>query len=255
MSYRLRLSATVVSVATLLAVSAATAHDSHDHSHADDHKHEEHAHDHDHDHDDHRQHGAHVHGISTMNVAQSGSDLLIELMSPSANIVGFEYMPETEAEITALTAAVATLEASDGLFELPSAAQCSLVEANVEGEQLTHMAEEAEHDHSHDDHAHDHNHDHAEHKHDDHDHAGHNHSGHDHSGHDHAGHDHDHDHGTHSEIHASYLYTCGTPTALDEIHVNVFSAFPGTEQINVQFLSDSGQNAFTLTADETHLHF
>lgn len=43
-------------------------------------------------------HDAHVHGVGKLNVALDGDDLIIELTSPAANIVGFEHTPENEQQ-------------------------------------------------------------------------------------------------------------------------------------------------------------
>ena len=43
-----------------------------------------------------RQESSHIHGIVEMNLAVEGSQLYIELISPAANIVGFEHAPSTD---------------------------------------------------------------------------------------------------------------------------------------------------------------
>lgn len=42
--------------------------------------------------------GAHVHGIGELNVAIDGEALLVELISPAMDLVGFEHAPRTEAQ-------------------------------------------------------------------------------------------------------------------------------------------------------------
>jgi hypothetical protein len=44
-----------------------------------------------------RQHGAHVHGIGALNIAQENNELFIELTTPAANIVGFDA-PRTDEQ-------------------------------------------------------------------------------------------------------------------------------------------------------------
>ncbi|MCF7994732.1 MAG: DUF2796 domain-containing protein, partial [Chromatiaceae bacterium] len=55
-----------------------------------------------HNEDEHyRQQGAHVHGVGQLNVAVDGSALLVELISPAMDLVGFEHAPRNEAQRTA----------------------------------------------------------------------------------------------------------------------------------------------------------
>lgn len=42
---------------------------------------------------EHREHGAHEHGVAQLNLVLEGEKLLIELASPGVNIVGFEHAP------------------------------------------------------------------------------------------------------------------------------------------------------------------
>jgi len=57
------------------------------------------AQDHHHDHDEaHRHHGAHVHGMATLDLVMDGQELMIHLQSPLMNFLGFENQPETEQQ-------------------------------------------------------------------------------------------------------------------------------------------------------------
>ncbi|MGL6261337.1 ZrgA family zinc uptake protein, partial [Vibrio sp. WXL210] len=109
-----------------------------------------------------RQHGSHVHGEVELNVAQDANELLIEIVAPGADVVGFEHAPKTEQEEAALKQAIAKLEQPTSLFTLTANANCS-----VEHVSVTHTLGEDSldhHDHGHDEHKHD-DHDHDEHKH------------------------------------------------------------------------------------------
>jgi hypothetical protein len=59
---------------------------------------------------EHRQHGAHVHGLAILNLALDGQQIRIELHSPAANIVGFEHAPASAVHHAALDQAVARLQ-------------------------------------------------------------------------------------------------------------------------------------------------
>ena len=79
-----------------------------DHGHDEDHEHG--AEDHEHDEDQKREHGAHEHGVAELFIAWSGGEMAIDLRTPAYNVVGFEYVPTTDAEIALLEESIAVLE-------------------------------------------------------------------------------------------------------------------------------------------------
>lgn len=97
-----------------------------------------------------RQHDAHVHGIGMLNIAVAGDELVIELHSPAANIVGFEHAPAHEEQQHAISEATALLEQGEKLFSLPAAAQCTLTDVQVEND-MTHGQGEDDTHHRHED--------------------------------------------------------------------------------------------------------
>ncbi len=175
-------------------------------------------HEHEHDHEK-RQHDAHVHGIAALNLALEGDEVHVELDSPAANIVGFEYAPSSEADHAALDKAVATLQDGDRLFRFNAEAGCRMEKANVASSLL---------DEEHGEHKGDHGHE----KHEEH--------GHDKDEHEHEGE-------THSDIKAAYHFECDQPGKLTQLTVELFEAFPGTEELNVQYVIESKQGAAQLT--------
>ena len=77
---------------------------------------------------------------------------------------------------------------------------------------------------------------------------------HDHDSHDHDDHDHDHDHsGEHSEVNASYQWTCSNPAGLDALELTFISGFTSVETVRVQLLTAGGAQVMNLTADDTLL--
>lgn len=84
----------------------------------------------DHRHDPH--HGAHQHGVSTLEVAVDGATLSIHLASPLDNVVGFEHAPRTAKQRAAASQALATLKQGGELFAPTPAAGCTLAEVKVE---------------------------------------------------------------------------------------------------------------------------
>ncbi|MGR3503541.1 zinc uptake protein ZrgA [Pseudaestuariivita sp.] len=236
--------------------------------------------------EDTRQLDAHVHGVGTLNIAVDGQSLALELITPGADIVGFEYEATSEADMAAIEAALVTLSDPVQLFGISDAAGCEVLLASAELE----AEDEHDHDHGedtdgdHDDHAHgdedhgdevhgheghdgdkdhaegEHDHDHGEeHAHGeehDHDHGeAHAHAednDHDH-GEDHA-HD-DHDHGEehaearHTEFHAEYLMTCSSLEDIGTLELTYFESFENALELEVQVVSSAGAQATELTRE------
>ncbi len=73
----------------------------------------------------------HQHGHGTATITFEGNRLAIELVMPGADIVGFERPPQTPAEEVALAGATAALRNPIGIVALPTAARCTVAEAEV----------------------------------------------------------------------------------------------------------------------------
>ncbi|WP_218753080.1 zinc uptake protein ZrgA [Vibrio parahaemolyticus] len=183
--------------------------------------------------EEYRQHSAHVHGHVEFNIAQDGSDLLLEITAPGADVVGFEHAPENAEQEKTLQHAVATLEDSNALFAINPQAQCEIEEVHVE-HSLGGQHEEHEH-HDHEGHDHD---EHAHHDHDEHD----GHEGHDHS-----------EHSDHGEFTVQYRFHCAQVGELSRIQTDWFNQFPSTESVNVNLFTDTTQSATSLTKSNTKI--
>ena len=191
-----------------------------------------------------RQEDSHVHGVAKLNVVVENQQLLMELESPAANIVGFEHKPGNAEQEEAVHKAEETLQDGAKLFALPDAAACQLTAAEVK------WTLEEEHE-DHDQHEKD---EHAEHEHDKDEHAEHEKDEHDHDKDEHAHEEHAHEEGeTHSEFHVEYAFQCGSPDKLDSIEVLLFQAFPGMEEIEAQVIGPNGQTAVELTAEANRI--
>ena len=79
-----------------------------------------------------RVHDAHVHGVSRLNIAIEGNTVEMELLSPGANIVGFEHKAESAEDKALVARAAAVLHDGEKLFAFPSGAECRLQTAKVE---------------------------------------------------------------------------------------------------------------------------
>src|SRR5690554_4471147 len=56
---------------------------------------------HEHHHEGHRHHGAHVHGMATLDLVADANNIMIHLRSPLVNLLGFEHQPVTTQQETA----------------------------------------------------------------------------------------------------------------------------------------------------------
>lgn len=185
--------------------------------------------------EEYRQHEAHVHGHVEFNIAQDGKDLLIEITSPGADVVGFEHAPENAEQEQALKQAIAALKDTDKLFAINQQAKCVIEDVHV-----SHTLGQDSHE------GHDH-HDHEGHDHDKHDHEGHDHDKHEHD------HEHEHEHGGHGEFTVEYRYHCDSVADLNSIDTTWFKQFPATESISANLFTDTTQSATTLNKGNTKI--
>ncbi len=200
-----------------------------------------------------RELSAHEHGVGELNIAVAGSDLVIELHAPGADIVGFEHAAESDADKAAVEAALAVLGDLSSVIALPAAAECSVsaaeAELHIEGAHEDHDDHDEHEAHGHDDHHDDHK-EHDDHKdHDDHAHEDHK----DHDAHDHDEHDHAEEAGGHSEFEASYTLTCAAPDQIETLDFAYFGQFENARELHVQIASDAGAQAFDVERDAAAL--
>lgn len=161
--------------------------------------------------------GPHEHGVGQFNVVLDGNALMLELLVPAGDIVGFEHLPATVKERMAVRRVAAELTKAERQFVLPAAAGCKLVAAEVDGEQMEAIG-------------HTHNHDHA----------------HTHGSEGHDAH-------VHAEYHAVYRYTCRQPQALDRIELKLFAHYKSLGTLRWQAVLPDGARAGEVTAAAPHL--
>lgn len=173
-----------------------------------------------------RIHDAHMHGVSRLNIAIEENTVEMELLSPGANIVGFEHTAESAEDKALVARATALLHDGEMLFAFPSGAECLLQAAEVESALIE--EDHGDHDehetHEIDEHADEHNDEHS-------------------------------DDADHAEFHARYHFQCGQPERLEHIDVKLFEHFPGTNELEVQTISPDGQGAYELTPASPRLNF
>lgn len=170
-----------------------------------------------------RQVDKHEHGVGELNIATEGDVIEFEFMIPGADIVGFEYVAKSDADIASIKKALKTFENYENVFTLPKNSRCQLTEKQV-------ALKEDEDDH--DDHE----------EHDEHD---------DHEGHD----DHDeHAEENHNEFYAKYSFECGDIKAINKVEFPYFSTFPNSGELEVQFISSIGSVSFEVEAEEPSIN-
>jgi hypothetical protein len=165
--------------------------------------------------EEHRELGPHEHGVGRLNIAVEGKRVSMELEVPGADIVGFEHEASTEQQKAAVSKAIATLKGALKVFELPAEAKCKLAEAKVEI-----GAED-----------------------------------HDHAGHENAEHEGKEEEGHHSEFHATYAIDCTAPEKLNGIAFRYFELFAGARKLDINLVTDKGQNHYEVTRESQKLKF
>lgn len=173
---------------------------------------------------------AHVHGMTTAEIAVEHGQVQINLLSPGMDIVGFEYAASTDADKDAVEAAIRQFLAPETMVTLPAAAECRLTEvlAHLHSGEQDH---DDEHGEEHDNHAED-------------DHEG-------HGGHD----DHAEEGAAHSEFHARYIFACEDEEALTSVGFPFFDRFEGAQEIEVQYVTETGAGTAELTRATPELTF
>ena len=175
-------------------------------------------------------------------MVREGDELLVELITPAANLVGFEHQPENEAQHQQVEQALAMLEAPSNLATFPEAARCELqeqeIETNMAGVDPAHHEEHEEHE----EHADEHDEEHEEH------------ADESHADHDEHGDDHGHEgEEVHSEFHARYVFRCQDMNALDSAELPLFDTFQGMEEVEVVIVGPNGQTKAEVTPGDSRL--
>jgi hypothetical protein len=163
-----------------------------------------------------REHGAHMHGVSQLNIAVEGKTIEMELVSPASDIVGFEHAAKTDAEKKAVEQASETLSKGLTVFSFPADGKCAVEEVDVRS--TLEATRETHHGgHAHDEKA--------------------------------PGHAPE----THAEFHVHYHFHCENPAAVTYLDVKLFDHFKTMREIEVQALTTQGQRAQELTPGAARL--
>ena len=171
-----------------------------------------------------RQVDKHEHGVGELNIAIDGSLAEFEFMLPGADIVGFEYEAKSDEDLAKIENALLVLENYENLFALTKNSKCVLADLDyhLSGEEHDEHADEEHDEHAdeeHDEHADEEHEEHAEEE-------------------------------SHTEFYAKYSFKCDNIKLLDKVEFSYFKTFPNSSELEVQFVSDIGSNAFELEADK-----
>ena len=176
-----------------------------------------------------RQVDKHEHGVGELNIAIDGSLAEFEFMLPGADIVGFEYEAKSDEDLAKIENALLVLENYENLFALTKNSKCVLADLDyhLSGEEHEEHDEHADDEHADEEHADEEHDEHADEEHEEHA-----------------------DEESHTEIYAKYSFKCDNIKQLDKVEFSYFKTFPNSSELEVQFVSDIGSNAFEVEADK-----
>ncbi|OBT16352.1 hypothetical protein A9264_11990 [Vibrio sp. UCD-FRSSP16_10] len=165
-----------------------------------------------------RQHGAHVHGYVLFDVAQDNNDLLIDIVSPGMDVIGFEHDVNTADEAKVMANAMQILQQPNAIVSINQQAQCTVSDSTVQTFKSLPPTDVATEQNS-------------------------------------AVHNPFVDHNTHNNFDIQYHFTCQSPQQLNQIAVHWFDHFTNSKVITVNYIGEQGQLALSLDPQHTVIHF
>ena len=186
---------------------------------------------------------AHVHGEAELTIAFEGQRIEMQLVSPAANIFGFEHAPKNDEQNEQVHRAESILKSADTLFQF-SGGDCKNTSQTLE---IPFSHEEASHEeHANEEHGHDEKHSDEEHGHNDEVAEAHDDDSDDHG---HDDHEHEEDHETHTQVVANYVFECDS-AGLTQIQASFLEQFPAIESLDAQWITETKQGAAELSANQ-----
>ena len=167
-------------------------------------------------------HGAHLHGVAELTVALEENAIEMMFTAPAASVVGFESKAASSEQLKAVEDAKLVLRDPFQLVTFVGK-ECDLVQAAVD---LTAISSSQKDEH------------------DDHD------EGHDDHNEGHDDHDSVDDEESHSDIIAKYEFKCSSDDQLKKLKFGPDQLLFGLDKVNVMWVSESGQGAAEVTADQ-----
>ena len=171
--------------------------------------------------------GPHVHGAAELMLAAEGNKVEIILNVPAMSVVGFESQVVSAEQQQAVSDADALLRNPDQLFSLRGG-QCVLEDTQVDFSAITDVSLDTEEDHHTDD----------------------EHADHEQPAHEEAVVDEDH-----SDISVQYHFNCDKSAALEQLRFGPDGLPFGLEQINIMWVSESGQGGAEVSINRPYVDF
>ena len=171
--------------------------------------------------------GPHVHGAAELMLAAEGNKIEIILNVPAMSVVGFESQVVSAEQQQAVSDADALLRNPDQLFSLRGG-QCVLEDTQVDFSAIKDVALDAEEEH----------------------HTEEEHAAHEHSAHAEALVEEDH-----SDIAVQYHFYCDNSAALEQLRFGPDGLPFGLEQINIMWVSESGQGGAEVSIKRPYVDF
>ncbi len=162
---------------------------------------------------------AHQHGQAELNLAVEGQRVFVELITPAANLLGFEHAPRTPTERTHLEQRLDLIQQGPQLIRFPQAAQCRQELAEIESPLLnavTRQSQAPEPDH-------------------------------------HAPGEKTAETAAHSEFHIRFAFHCEQPTALTHAELLLWEHFAAFERVHARLITATGQRSVQLSSDRRQL--
>ena len=157
---------------------------------------------------------AHVHGEAELNIVFESRELLMELESPSFNLVGFEHEPTSLDQHKLVENIIESLKDFRRIASISPEADCKLIDASI-STTMKGLGERRK-----------------EHHEDEHQHSA---------------------KEIHSEFSATYSLRCDKPENLKSIQLEIFSTFELMEEIAVQMIIQGKQGFAELNPDNPNL--
>ncbi|WP_049722373.1 ZrgA family zinc uptake protein [Gilvimarinus polysaccharolyticus] len=162
---------------------------------------------------------AHAHGVAQLTIAMQGDIMEVALVSPAANIVGFEHKANNAHENAVVAKVQSQLEQPSLTF---IGGDCDLHKTIVDIDEVS--PPHSDHSHEHHERAQKHAQEHAE-------------------------------LDNHSEISAQYHYRCTANERPSKLIVGLFNTFEGIERIDAMWIQPAAQGSATLTPKNTTIEF
>ncbi|MDO3383266.1 DUF2796 domain-containing protein [Gilvimarinus algae] len=163
---------------------------------------------------------AHSHGHAQMTLVMAQDTLMIELISPAANLLGFEHRARSKDEKAALSQVRSQLQQPDTVIKF-SDGECVFLHSEVDTSALSGIKDEPGHGHEHD-----HNGEHGQ----------------------------DHD-SAHGDIIAEYHYHCENNAYPTGVALTLFEHYPAIHKIELTWVSPTAQGGGTLSPNLTKTTF